>query len=49
MSFQSHVDPNQHDRFVLRQKFRMVVNEFEVAIPAAGGDAPGAAFCFVRQ
>ena len=49
MSFQSHVDPNQHDRFILRQKFRWVVNEYEFSIPAADGDSPGAPFCFVRQ
>ncbi len=49
MSFQSHVDPNQHDRFVLRQKFRWVVNEYEFSIPAGDAEAPGAPFCFVRQ
>ena len=49
MSFQSHVDPNQHDRFILRQKFRWVVNEYEFSLPAPGSDSPGAPFCFVRQ
>jgi uncharacterized protein YxjI len=49
MSFQSHVDPNQHDRFILRQKFRMVVNEYEFSLPSPGSDSPGTPFCFVRQ
>lgn len=49
MSFQSHVDPNQHDRFILRQKFRWVVNEYEFSLPSPGSDTPGAPFCFVRQ
>ena len=45
----AQIDPNQHDRFVLRQKFRFVVNEYEFSIPAPGSDAPGQPFCFVRQ
>jgi hypothetical protein len=48
MSFATHVDPNQHDRFILRQRFRFVVNEYEFSLPAAD-DTPGPAFCFVRQ
>ena len=43
------VDVNQHDRFVLRQKFRLVVNEYEFSIPAPGSDSPGSPICFVRQ
>ncbi|MDQ3952387.1 MAG: hypothetical protein M3279_05415 [Actinomycetota bacterium] len=43
------IDPNEHDRFILRQKFRMVINEYEFSLPAAGGDSPGQVFCFVSQ
>jgi hypothetical protein len=43
------VDPNQHDRFILRQRFRPVVNEYEFSLPAGNGDEPGPPFCFVRQ
>lgn len=49
MTFPSAIDPNQHDRFILRQRFRFVVNEYEFSLPAAGSDAPGTPFCFVRQ
>ncbi len=43
------VDPNHHDRFVLRQKFRFVVNEYEFSLPSPGSEAPGTPFAFVRQ
>ena len=43
------VDPNQHDRFILRQKFRFVVNEYEFSLPSPGSDATGTPFAFVRQ
>ncbi|MFN2588938.1 MAG: hypothetical protein ABR613_12595 [Actinomycetota bacterium] len=43
------VQPNQHDRFVLRQRFRLVVNEYEFSLPAGDGDSPGQVLCFVRQ
>ncbi|MDQ3645870.1 MAG: hypothetical protein M3345_02940 [Actinomycetota bacterium] len=49
MSSQFPVDPSQHDRFILRQRFRFVVNEYEFSIPEADGESPGASFCFVRQ
>ncbi len=49
MSQFTGVDPNQHDRFVLRQKFRFVVNEYEFSLPSPGSDAPGTPFAFVRQ
>ena len=42
------VDPNAHDRFVLRQHIRFVVNQYEFSLPA-DGDKPGEPFCFVRQ
>lgn len=43
------VDPNQHDRFILRQPFRLVVNEYVFFIPGPDGVSPGTSFCFVRQ
>lgn len=42
------VDPREHDRFILRQKFRLVVNEYHFSLPVEG-DKPGTPFCFVRQ
>jgi uncharacterized protein YxjI len=42
------IDPNQHDRFVLRQRIKLVINQYEFSLPAEG-DAPGPAFCFVEQ
>lgn len=42
------IDPNAHDRFVLRQLIRPVVNRYEFSLPAAD-DAPGDPFCFVEQ
>jgi uncharacterized protein YxjI len=38
------VDPNQHDRFFLRQKFAPVINRYEFSL--AEGEPP---FCFVEQ
>jgi hypothetical protein len=49
MSTPSPLDPNEHDRFILRQRFRPVVNEYEFSLPQDGGDEPGPPFCFVRQ
>jgi uncharacterized protein YxjI len=43
------IDPNEHDRFILRQKFRLVINEYEFSLAQANSDTPGPAFCFVRQ
>ena len=43
------IDPNQHDRFILRQKFRLVINEYVFSLPAPDGEAPGQPFTFVRQ
>jgi uncharacterized protein YxjI len=42
------VDPNQHDRFILRQRFKFVVNQYEFSLPGEG-DQPGEPFCFVQQ
>jgi uncharacterized protein YxjI len=41
------VDPNQHDVFVLRQKIRLAINQYEFFLP--DGDGPGQAICFVEQ
>ena len=48
MSTSAAIDPNQHDRFILRQQFRLVVNQYEFSLPAPE-DKPGQVFCFVRQ
>jgi uncharacterized protein YxjI len=37
------VDPNEHDRFVIRQRIRLVVNQYEISLP------DGDPFCFVQQ
>jgi uncharacterized protein YxjI len=49
MSTTFSIDPNQHDRFILRQKFRLVVNEYVFYLPGPDGETPGQPFCFVRQ
>ena len=41
------VDPNQHDVFVLRQKIKLVINQYEFFLP--NGDGPGTPICFVEQ
>ena len=41
------VDPNQHDRFILRQRVRLVINQYQFSIPDGAGD--GEPFCFVEQ
>src|ERR1700712_3873524 len=44
------VDPNAHHRFILRQRIKLVVNQYEFSLPAAeGDDTPGDPFCFVHQ
>lgn len=43
------VDPNQHDRFVLRQRFRMVTNEYDFYLAGPDGEASSEPFCFVKQ
>jgi uncharacterized protein YxjI len=44
---QPMVDPNDHDRFVLRQRFRMVTNEYDFYV--AGAEQSAEPFCFVKQ
>ncbi len=48
MSTQTAVDPNQHDRFILQQQLKLVVNQYEFSLPGPD-DTPGEVFCFVRQ
>jgi hypothetical protein len=43
------VDPNRHDRFVLRQRLRLVSNQYELSLPEPNSHRPGPAFCYVRQ
>lgn len=43
------VDPNQHDVFVLRQKIKLVINQYEFFLPDADGKTPGEPICFVEQ
>jgi uncharacterized protein YxjI len=43
------VDPNQHDVFVLRQKLKLVINQYEFFLPADDGSTPGDPICFVEQ
>ena len=44
------VDPNQHDRFVLRQRIKLTINQYEFSVPPdEGEEGDGAAFCFVEQ
>jgi uncharacterized protein YxjI len=42
------IDPNVHDRFILRQRIRLVINQYEFSLPE-DGDSPGQPFCFVEQ
>jgi uncharacterized protein YxjI len=42
------IDPNQHDRYVLRQRIRPVINQYEITLPAPDGQ-PGEAVAFVEQ
>jgi uncharacterized protein YxjI len=42
------VQPNEHDRFVLRQRIRPVVNQYEFTLPGPDGH-PGEPVAFVEQ
>ena len=44
-----HADPQHHDRFYLQQRFRPVVNQYEVATLAEDGRSAGEPVCFVEQ
>jgi hypothetical protein len=41
-------DPNQHDRFVMRQRIRPMINQYEITLPGSD-DEPGDPICFVEQ
>ncbi|MGI8631963.1 MAG: hypothetical protein ACR2NA_05365 [Solirubrobacterales bacterium] len=41
------IDINAHDHFVLRQRIRLVINQYEFSIPDPSGD--GRTICFVEQ
>jgi uncharacterized protein YxjI len=44
------VDPNDHDVFLLRQRIRLVINQYEFFLPAEpGSKVPGERICFVEQ
>ena len=42
------VDPNQHDVFLLRQRIRLVINQYEFFLPGPDGK-PAEKICFVEQ
>ena len=42
------IEPNAQDRFVLRQRVKLVINQYEFSVPGDDGD-DGEAFCFVEQ
>ena len=42
------VDPNQHDVFLLRQRWAPVINRYEFTLPNEDG-SPGQPVCFVEQ
>ena len=41
------LDVNSHDRFVLKQRLKLVINQYEFSVPDPAGD--GKPFCFVEQ
>jgi len=43
------VDPSQHDRFFLSQRFRPMVNQYEVSTLGPDGKSAGEEICFVEQ
>lgn len=45
------VQPNDHDRFVLRQRVKLVINQYAFSVPPTDPEADddGEAFCFVEQ
>ena len=42
------IDPNQYDRFVLRQRIQAVINRYEISVAGPNGE-PGEPVCFVEQ
>jgi uncharacterized protein YxjI len=42
-------DPRQHDRFLLSQRFTLMVNQYEVSTLGEDGKSPAEPVCFVEQ
>ncbi len=42
------IEPNEHDVFLLKQRLRPVVNQYEFSVPGPDG-SPGEQVCFVEQ
>jgi uncharacterized protein YxjI len=43
------VDPNLHDRFLVSQRFRPMINQYEVSTLGPDDKSPGEPVCFVEQ
>jgi uncharacterized protein YxjI len=43
------MDPAHHDRFLLRQRIRPVINQYEFSLLGPDGEPEGEPFCFVEQ
>jgi uncharacterized protein YxjI len=43
------IDPNEHDRFILRQRIRLVVNQYEFSLAGPEWEPEGEPFAFVHQ
>jgi len=43
------VDPSLHDRFFLRQRFRLMINQYEVSTLGSDEKSAGDPICFVEQ
>ena len=43
------VDPNEHDVFFLRQRIKLVINQYEFFLPADDSGGLGERICFVEQ
>ncbi len=42
------INPNDHDRFLLRQRIKLVINQYEFFLPSEDGNL-GERLCFVEQ
>lgn len=43
------IDPNEHDLFLLRQRIKLVINQYEFHLADEHGRATGEEICFVEQ
>jgi uncharacterized protein YxjI len=48
VSVPATIDPNECDRFILQQQFKLVVNQYQFSLPGPD-DTPGRVICFVKQ